>query len=220
MKKLILITLLISLNCFASRTHDEINALKVNDVVWDLLHRAYPDCKFSVKKDFDYENPVTFADIINDLETEECAATLPTLETELVKYKTEAHTDLTYREVLATKKAEAKTLYGNVKQHYHSAASKAGLQHVSNPAAWYRDNCKQVNTHELIDACLSKLTLVKNKIPEIEAEIAAIEQEETDCKNYRKIISNASLEQFVSSPDANKWQKVFQVLKCITKEQI
>lgn len=210
---------LLTLNAYSYESEAEINALTFEDTMWTLLYRAYPDCKFKVRDDFVYEdeNKPTFADVINVLGTPECAATLPALEAELIVYKAELVAELQYRLQLQALKAIAETKYLAVKQHYHSAAKKAGLPHVANPAAWYRDNCKRVNTHEKVQSCIDKLTLVQIKIAEVQADIDAEVQDKLDCKNYKQVLIDSTLEQALALSDVQFRTKVFKALQCIAR---
>ena len=185
----------------------------VNDVLFTLLHRAYPDCEYKIK---DGEK-IEFEHLINVTETLECAATLQALEAELVKYKSERLADIEYREILTDKKITAKSTYDAVKDLYHSAAKKAGLTHISNPAAWFRDNCNNVNTHELIDSCNAKLALVQAKVSDVQADIQAVNDADNLCKNYKETIKNATLQQFAGLTDNQRWERVFNALKCISE---
>jgi hypothetical protein len=193
-----------------SQTRQEIDDLTVNKTLFTLLHRAYPTCVYTIKEG---EKPE-----FEHLEyKEDCAPEMAKLEAELAIYKQELHAELTYREVLADKKASAKTIYDAVKSEYHAAAKKANLPHVANPAAWFRDNCAQVNTHELADACITKLTLVQGKVAEVQAEYQAIEDAKNTCKNYKQTIKDATLQQFAGLTEAKRWEHIFNALKCIAE---
>ena len=120
---------------------------------------------------------------------------------------------------LSDKKITAETISSTIKDNYSAAAKKAGLPHVANPAAWFRDNCRNVTSHKLIDDCISNLKLVQTKIVEVEAEYQAQADALNTCKEYRQAIKDATLQQFTSFPDNQKWTKVFQALKCISQER-
>ena len=207
MKKLILILFLVTTNVFAYQTHEEIDAITVNKVLRQLLADVYPECKYKV----DEPNPYEFEFLINVLETEECAATLPKLTAILDLYKTNQHAILTYRTVLNAKKLEAKTLFLGFKDIYHSVAQRAGLPNIPNPAAWVRDNCDRVNTHEKVDACLVQLNTVNGKVAEVKAEFAAIEAAKNECD-----IDVATVQSFnVNSIDEMNTTQLKNVIKVI-----
>ena len=211
---LIGILLLYSLSGICFETNEEIDSLTIDDVLFTLLGRAYPvHCTWDIQEGM----PVEYQYLINKGGEAECAATIQTLEGELATYKVEETTALNYRIELNNLKATAEAKFLIVKDNYHSAAKKAGLPHISNPAAWYRDNCKIVSTHEVVQACIDKLTLVENKIAEVQAEIYAVNQDILDCKGFKQVIKDATLVQAKALSEDQWREQVFQALKCLAR---
>lgn len=137
--------LLIFLICFSAygmhETHDEVNALTINDVLPRLLTGAYPDCTYSVTEN----SPWEFEFLINDLGTPECAATIPTLEAKLVEYKAYWNDIITQRELFQAKVVEVKAAYLPLRKCFHRLQQLAGKPHISNPDAYIRDYVVNIN---------------------------------------------------------------------------
>jgi len=210
--KILILFLTITSAC-AYDNHEEIDNLTVDKVLFTLLYRVYPTCKYKIADG----KPQTFVNVVNILGTEECIPSMVQLEAELTTYKNELNAELTYRNLLLQYKVAAKQKFDLVRPHYHSAAKKANLPHISNPDAWYRDNCANVNTHEAIGACVNKLTIVEENLTDVLAEIKAQKDAEDLCKNYKQVIKNATLQQFAGLSEAKRWEHVFNALKCISE---
>ena len=217
MKKLITVLLfLVVTNSFAYRTYEEINAIKVNDVLFRLLFTVYPDCKFKIKKD----KPSEFEFLINVNGTKACAATLPKLTARLDLYKTNQHAILTYRTILNEKKLEAKNLFKTIRPYYHAASKKAGLKNIPNPMAWVRDNCARVSIHEKIDICIVKLNLINDKVAEVVAEYAAQAAKVSACDLNITAIQNFDIDTVNTMTTAqlkNFIKYMAKIIKCRIK---
>lgn len=76
MKRIILILFVLINTVMAYDTHEEIDAVKVNDVLMILLDKSYPTCKYSFQKN----QPMEFEFLVNDSTIEQCNEVIVTEE--------------------------------------------------------------------------------------------------------------------------------------------
>lgn len=143
-------------------TVEEIDNLTVDDVLSQVLQNGYPDCVYTVEdgQDFIYGN------LIEPADKPECVLTVSKTANALEAIKDAYKYQLTLKQ----KKAEAKTKFLQVRPYFYRALQKAGLIHISNPEAWFRDKVRRMQTHGQVDTAITKLDSLINQIPAIEAE--------------------------------------------------
>lgn len=167
-------------------THEEINAVEVNDVLFELLKASYPVCEYKIEDG----KPIEFENLINVTGNPDCEPKLNKLENELKKFKDKKNDELTYKEDLKTKKETAKTLFLATREYFHQAIGKTPIPHIPNPEAWLRDNCERVNTQEEVDSFISKLQQINDKVTEVLSEIEEENQKIAENNVTKQAIKN------------------------------
>jgi len=201
----LLILLLISLNLFAYETHEEVDALQLDNFLTTVCWRLLPDCNCKVEGENIYDN-LSVDETCNK-------PTLQSMETEFTVYKNELKAEIDYRNILRQKKAEAETKWQNVKTDFHRLLQLASLPNIPNPAAYYRDHCRRASTHEKIDLCITKLTALENKIADLQAENQAKEDARNYCIEKKDLIKNINPEN-VQFNETN-FRHMIRALKCL-----
>lgn len=217
MKYLITILLLLSFNAF-TLTHQEIDDMTIWSNPRFFTQEAYPECKY-VFLNLDTETP-TLDFAVYEEDKPECKPEMSVVVAKLDEFKIQYHKDETYREELVAKKLEAKSLFLQVRPHFHLALKKTGLKHVSNPDAWIRDNCRRAKTHEKVDICINKFQSLVNQLPIIQAEIDTENKAKSQCNINVTAVQNFNVNTIDGMNTAqlkNVIKNMAKIIKCRIK---
>ncbi len=203
MKKLIVTILcLVSLQTYAYNTHEEIDALSLDDlnVFWMCVYKVNKPYNCSYNYDVVSQSATpyrTSMEIVQPSDPECVVPAVTVLNNKLANYKLDLHAELTERLAYASCKADAKARFESMRHRFHRLRKLAGLTHKANPAAWFRDIWKVKTTSEQCE------TWKTNQLAPMEAQVTTAEAEDAAEQITKNEVHQAKL--WLKDADCTTW---------------